>query len=126
MMKRFAVLPKWVVWLFFCVGLFAGVCIRSLTILAHYSPDAAAWVWRVAMVSYTFFFGYRYLIGIRRRRIILENKLVDAVTKSDLDDTSRAGMLYILNSITRSKELFNYAFICVISVIALVLDFIFA
>ena len=125
-MDRFSVLPKWIVLMFFWVGLIAGVCIRSLTLLAKISPDASVWVWRFAMVCYTFFFGYRYLIGIRRKRIIVENKLIDAVQGSDLEETSRAGVLYILNSIVRSKELINYAFICIISVIALLLDFIFA
>lgn len=126
-MDRFAVLPKWVVLMFFWIGLIAGVCIRSLTLLAQVSPQASAWVWRFAMVCYTFFFGYRYLIGIRRKRIIVENNLMDAVRGADdLDETSRAGVLYILSSIVRSKELVNYAFICIISVIALLLDFFFA
>jgi hypothetical protein len=125
-MNRFSVLPKWVVLLFFWIGLTAAVCIRSLTLVAQVNPVASTWIWRFAMVCYTFFFGYRYLIGVRRRRIIQENKLIDAVQKSEgLDDTSRAGVLYILNSITRSKELFNYAFICCLSVVALVLDLIF-
>lgn len=126
-MNRFSVLPKWVVLLFFWIGLTAAVCIRSLTLLAHANPQASVWVWRFAMICYTFFFGYRYVIGTRRIRIIRENKLIDAVQNVDsLDETSRAGVLYILNSITRSKELFNYAFICILSMVALLLDFFFA
>lgn len=123
-MDRFSVLPKWVVLLFFWIGLTAAVCIRSLTLLAHYSPEASAWVWRFAMLCYTFFFGYRYLIGKRRCRIILENGLVAEVEKAEgLDTSTRQATLYILNSIIRSKELFNYAFICILSVVALLLDF---
>ena len=123
-MNRFSVLPKWVVLLFFWIGLTAAVCIRSLTLLAHYSPAASVWVWRFAMLSYTFFFGYRYLIGKRRIGIVCDNKLIDEVEKADaLDPVTRQAVLYILNSIVRSKELFNYAFICILSIVALLLDF---
>jgi hypothetical protein len=123
MNKNFSVLPKWVVLLFFWLGLTAAVCIRSLTLLAHYSPAASTWVWRFAMLSYTFFFGYRYLIGRRRRNIIRDNCLIDEMEKAEaLDPSSRQATLYILNSIMRSKELFNYAFICILSVVALLLD----
>lgn len=75
------------------------------------------------MVSYTIFFGYRYWIGTRRRRIILNQNLVAQIeTAEGLNDTARQATLYILNSIIRSKELFNYAFICVLSIFALLLD----
>lgn len=123
MSGSFQVLPKWVVLLFFWVGLIAAVCIRSLTLLTHYSPVAAGWVWRFAMVSYTFFFGYRYLIGKRRMRIVRENQLIKKVEEAGaLDPETQKATLYILNSIVRSKELFNYVFICILSVVALLLD----
>lgn len=123
-MNRFNVLPKWVVLLFFWLGLTAAVCIRSLTLLAHYNPVASIWVWRFAMLSYTFFFGYRYLIGRRRRNIICSSNLINKIQKNQaLDSATRQATLYVLNSIMRSKELFNYAFICILSVVALLLDF---
>ncbi|MBC8206205.1 MAG: hypothetical protein ISR85_06750 [Kiritimatiellales bacterium] len=123
-MNRFSVLPKWVILLFFWIGLTAAVCIRSLTLVAHYSPAASVWLWRFAMLCYTFFFGYRYLIGRRRRNIVHSNKLIDEVEKAEeFDPATRQAMLYVLNSIMRSKELFNYAFICILSVVALLLDF---
>lgn len=125
-MNRFTVLPKWVALLFFWIGLGAGICIRSLTLVAQVSPDASAWVWRVAMVSYTFFFGYRYIIGVRRKRIIKDCALIQKVKDSEgLDETTRLGVLYVLNSITRSLELINYAFISMLSIVALILDFFF-
>ena len=106
MRNNFNVLPKWVVLLFFWLGLTAAVCIRSLTLLSHYNPAAAEWTWRFAMVSYTFFFGYRYWIGKRRMRIVRENQLIENIGKADwLDPTTRQATLYILNSIIRSKEL---------------------
>lgn len=123
-MNHFSVLPKWVVLLFFWLGLTAAVCIRSLMIVSRHSPEAAQWIWRFAMLCYTFFFGYRYLIGKRRRSIIREYHLIAEVENADsLAPATRQAVLYILNSITRSKELFNYAFICLLSILALLLDF---
>lgn len=126
MTDKFRVLPRWVVLVFFWIGLVAAVSIRSLTLLAHVNPQASVWVWRFAMICYTVFFGYRYWIGIRRKRIVQENSLIEAVRNADaLEPTVQRATLYILHSITRSKELFNYAFICILSMVALVLDLIF-
>ncbi len=127
MPDNYRVLPKWVVLLFFWIGLSAGLSIRLLTLLSHYSPAAAGWVWRYAMVCYTFFFGYRYLIGTRRMRIVRENRLIEKMEQAaSLDPNTRQATLYILNSIVRSKELFNYALICILSITALVLDLFFS
>lgn len=83
----------------------------------------ALFVWRFAMISYTIFFAYRYIIGRRRREIIVRHKLIEKISNADqLDEIAREANLYILRSITRSKELFNYAFICLLSIAALILD----
>jgi hypothetical protein len=121
------VLPKWVVLLFFWLGLTAAVCIRSLMLVSHYSPQAAHWIWRFAMLAYTFFFGYRFVIGKRRRNIIFNQNLIEEVEQvKGFDPSSRQAVLYILNSIVRSKELVNYGVICLLSVLALLLDLLLA
>ena len=124
MNKQFAVLPKWLINLFLWIGLTAGIAVRSLMILNRANPAAAVWVWRFAMASYFIFFAYRYFIGRRRKLVVTNHKLIDHITQAEgLDETAREGTLYILRSIVRSKELFNYAFICILSLVALVLDF---
>jgi hypothetical protein len=75
------------------------------------------------MVCYIFFFGYRYLIGRRRRNIIQRHELIAGIEgAAGLDPVTRDATLYILRSITRSKELFNYALIFSLSLAALVID----
>lgn len=126
-MERFHVLPKGVVLLFFWLGLTAAVCIRSLMLVSHYNPQAAHGIWRFAMISYTFFFGYRFVIGKRRRNIILDQKLIEEVEQVEgLAPDNRQALLYILNSIVRSKELVNYGVIYLLSIVALLLDFLLA
>ncbi len=125
MNNEFKVLPRWTIYLFLWIGLMAGIAVRSLMLLNRVNPVAAIWVWRFAMFSYTVFFGYRYIITRRRRRIIANHHLLARIGEAEeLAPTTREATLYILRSITRSKELFNYAFICVLSIVALILDFV--
>lgn len=125
MNNQFKVLPRWMIHLFLWIGLLAGIAVRSLMLLNRYNPVAAIWVWRFAMTSYTVFFGYRYLITRRRRNIIANQRLAERIADAEgLDSNTREATLYILRSIMRSKELFNYAFICILSLVALALDFI--
>lgn len=124
MNNEFKVLPRWTIHLFLWIGLTAGIAVRSLMLLNRANPQAAVWVWRFAMFSYFFFFAYRFIIGRRRRRVVTSHGLIEKIQQAEgLDETTRKGTVYILSSIIRSKELFNYAFICLLSLIALVLDF---
>lgn len=125
MKNEFSVLPRWTIHLFLWIGLLAGIAVRSLTILSRVDAELSVGVWRFAMISYTVFFGYRYVITKRRRRIIARHELIEEIqAATDLDPLKQQALTYILRSITRSKELFNYAFICILSLIALTIDFI--
>lgn len=125
MNHEFKVLPQWMIHLFLWIGLMAGIAVRSLMMLNRINPEAAVVVWRLAMFSYIIFFGYRWVIARRRRRVVTRNELIQKISATEeLDPTTREATLYILRSITRSKELFNYAFICLLSLIVLALDFI--
>lgn len=124
MNNEFKVLPRWTIHLFLWIGLTAGIAVRSLMLLNRCNPEAAIWLWRFAMFSYTVFFGYRYIIARRRRRVVTHHELIEKIEQlKNLDPITRDATVYILRSITRSKELFNYGFICLLSLVALVLDF---
>lgn len=124
MINDFKVQPRWIIHFFLWLGLLAGIAVRSLTILSRINPDIVIWVWRFAMVSYTIFFGYRYKIAHRRRRIVEEYHLQEHVEQmQELDTKTKEAMTYVMRSISRSKELFNYAFIASLSLIALIIDF---
>ncbi len=124
MKNEFTVLPKGLILFFLWLGLLAGIAVRSLMIVNRINPEAAVWIWRFAMSSYFIFFAYRYLITKRRRGVILRHNLIEQIQNAPgLDETARKGTLYILQSVIRSKELFNYAFISLLSLIALIVDF---
>jgi hypothetical protein len=120
---QITVLPRWIITLFLWIGLSAAISIRLLAFLNRVDPVLASWVWRFAMLAYTFFFGYRYWIARRRRHVVERHALIQQVEACTcFDGAEKLALLYILKSIMRSKELFNYAFICLLSIIALTLD----
>lgn len=110
--------------MFLWIGLLAGIAVRSITFFDRFNPGAVIWVWRYAMISYTVFFGYRYLITRKRRRIVSEMQLESKISELEgMDAEDKKATLYVLRSIMRSKELINYSFICILSLVALALDF---
>lgn len=116
-------LPKWMINLFFCIGLFSAVCIRALTIINHYNPRWAGYAWRTAVIGYIFFFGYRFYVANKRRRSIVGNRLIEEVEQcAGLDREKKVELLYLLNSIRKSKEIYNYAFIFILSILAIAID----
>lgn len=123
MNKDIKVQPRWVIHFFLWLGLFAGTAVRSLTLVSRINADAAIMVWRIAMICYTVFFGYRYMIARRRRRVVNNYRLMEHIERAQgLDPETRDAMRYILKSVVRSKELFNYAYISSLSLIALFID----
>jgi hypothetical protein len=116
-------LPKWVINLFFFIGLFSAICIRALMIINHYSPRWAGYAWRTAVIGYIFFFSYRFYIAGKRRRSITQFRLIEEVEQCNaLKPETKSELLYILGSIRKSKETYNYAFIFVLSIIAIIID----
>ncbi len=119
----FKVMPPWMVLGFFWIGLIGASSVRLLAFVTRYDAHAALWLWRFAMACYVLFFGYRVWIGYRRRHLIRSQNLVEHVSAARFaDPQAQEATLYILHSILRSKELFNYTFIWLLSVGALLID----
>ncbi len=115
-------LPAWVINLFFIIGLISAFLFRLLIFFNYYYTQYSRIVWYSAVVGYICFFGYRYYISLKRRRTILQHALPQKVADSNIDEIYRDEVIYILNSITKSKEMLNYVFIFSVSFIAIVLD----
>ena len=117
------VVPKWMVLLFFWLGLMGAISVRLLGIVGRYDAEAALWLWRFSMVCYILFFGYRVWIGYRRRNLIMRNQLIEHVENAQFSDPhAQEYSVYILRSLMRSKELFNYTIIWGLSILAFLVD----
>lgn len=121
------VVPQWMVLGFFWIGLVGASLVRLLALISRYDAQAALWVWRGAMLCYVLFFGYRVWIGRRRRSLIIHRNLIEKLSHVQFaDPDDQQAVLYVLRSILRSKELFNYTFIWGLSVAALLIELVWS
>lgn len=116
-------LPKSIINLFFLIGIFSAVAFRSLTIIDFLGSAYVRLAWYLAVIGYVIFFGFRFYIALKRRSAILENRLIEKMNDVDcMAENDREEIKYLLNSIIKSKEIYNYLFIFVISIVAIALD----
>lgn len=117
------VFPIYIVNLFFFIGLFSALCFRSILILDKTIPELVRPVWYMSVIGYIFFFAYRWIVTERRRKYVHKTHIIDKL-KSDqkLNENDRAIMLFLLNSLSKSRENLNYLAIFILSIIAIIID----
>jgi uncharacterized membrane protein len=117
------VFPPWIINLFFALGLVSAFAFRSIIVFEHVNPVLVRPIWYFAVVGYIFFFIYRYSISRKRRAVIIEYNLIEKIEKrEDLTDEEREAAIYSLSSLVKSREIFNYLFISILSVLAIAAD----
>ena len=80
-------------------------------------------VWYFGVTGYTVFFLYRYRISQRRKRTIEQSGIVEKLRAGEaLTAEDREATLYLVNSIRKSPEDWNYLAIFALSVVAVILD----
>lgn len=121
--RKFHIVPKYVIYSFFVLGLLSAIAFRALIVFQHLEPDWVRTVWYIGTIGYFFFFLYRYKITKKRKRTVEELRLIDKL-KSDapLTGEDREVVLYLLSSIKMSLEDLNYAIIFMLSIIAVLAD----
>ena len=115
-------MPLWVINLFFFIGLFSGLLFRSIILVNRFDPALGRTVWYIAVSGYLLFFGYRFHISKKRREVIHSRNLIYKVENSRLPEEDRESLVYLLRSLTKSKEMFNYILIFILSGLAMALD----
>lgn len=115
---------KKVILFFFLIGLCSALLFRLIIFLNYIDTAYSRLAWYLGVVGYLFFFGFRFYISLKRRNVIIKNELISKIKNSNLDQASVKDVSYILNSITKSKEMFNYIFIFITSGLAIIFDII--
>jgi hypothetical protein len=117
------IVPKYVVYVFFLLGLASAIAFRAIIIFQHLEPSWVRPVWYIGTAGYFLFFLYRYWITRKRKKAIEEFQLIEKIRASAcLKDEDRDVLLYLLSSIRLSLEDINYAIIFVLSVLAVAAD----
>ena len=123
--KRPHIVPKYVVYSFFLLGLVSAIAFRAIIVLQHLEPSWVRPVWYIGTAGYVLFFLYRYRITRKRKKAVEDFQLIEKIrTNACLQDDDREVLLYLLSSIRLSLEDINYAIIFVLSVIAVAADLI--
>ena len=105
------------------VGLLSSVAFRAIILFQKFAPEWVRTVWYIGVTGYMIFFLYRYGISQRRKHTIERTGLIAKLESgTPLDATDRAAALYLVNSIRKSPEDWNYLAIGVLSVITVILD----
>ena len=123
MNRRPHILPKYIVYGFFVIGLISAIAFRAIIVFQHIEPSWVRPVWYAGIVGYIFFFLYRYRITKKRKKAIDDFELIDKVkTNACLTEEDREIVLYLLSSIKSSPEDLNYAIIFILSILAILAD----
>ena len=123
--KKPHVLPKYIIYGFFILGLISAIAFRGIIVFQHLEPQWVRPVWYIGIVGYIFFFLYRYRITKKRKRAIDDFQLIEKVkANACLNDSDREVVLYLLSSIKSSLEDMNYAIIFLLSIAAILADII--
>jgi len=117
------VVPRYVIYGFFVLGLVSAIAFRAIIVLEHLEPSWVRPAWYLGAIGYFLFFLYRYRITRKRKRAIEDFRLIEKLkANACLPEEDREVVLYLLSSVKSSLEDINYAIIFVLSVIAIAAD----
>lgn len=114
--------PPWIIRFFFIVGIISAIFFRLLVVFNYFWQPMGRVVWYCGVIGYILFFGFRFYISRKRRRVIIENDLINKLEEDSLNREEREEIQYILSSLIKSKEMINYIFIFALSGMAIVVD----
>ena len=117
------IVPKPVIIGFFILGLLSSVAFRALILIQRFEPGWVRPVWYFGVLGYMVFFIYRYAISQRRKRVVSQSNLIEKIRDGkSLNADERDAALYLLNSVRKSQEDWNYLAIFALSILAIALD----
>jgi hypothetical protein len=121
--NKIHIVPKYVMYSFFILGLLSAIAFRSIIIFQGIEPLWVRPVWYIGTVGYFLFFLYRYNISKKRKKAVEKFQLIEKLeTNACLTEKDREVVLYLLSSIKFSLEDINYAIIFLLSVLAVIAD----
>ncbi|UKL13730.1 hypothetical protein [Dissulfurimicrobium hydrothermale] len=121
-----AAFPAWVAWLAFSIGLTGAVFVRLILVAKAYWPDMIRPFWYIAILGNMIFFLFRAFITYRRKGLIARLNLLEKLqNKNSLCPQDYMALRYLITSLYTSKEMWNYAVIFILSILAIVWDLVF-
>ena len=73
------IVPKYVVYSFFLLGLVSAIAFRAIIVLQHLEPSWVRPVWYIGTAGYVLFFLYRYRITRKRKNAVEDFQLIEKI-----------------------------------------------
>jgi uncharacterized membrane protein YbhN (UPF0104 family) len=107
---------------YFWSGIIATFAYRIINFLTNFNPIWAQVAWYAGTVGFILYFMHRYQISEKRSRLIKEYALEKKMAESkELAPDEKEILAYIFSTLQSSKEKWNYIFIFVVSILALII-----
>jgi hypothetical protein len=117
------IIPKPLIMAFFVLGVLSSVAFRLILIFQKFKPGWVRPVWYFGVLGYMAFFIYRYYISLRRKRVVAQSGIIAKLRGGEtLSADDREAALYLLSSIQKSPEDWNYLAIFILSILAIAVD----
>ena len=117
------VMPSWVTWLAFFIGLTGSLSLRLILVAKQYQPELVRLFWYIGVVGNMLFFLFRNYISVKRRRLIAAMSLREKLeARRPLSEEDYQAIHYLISSLYVSKERWNYAIIYFFSLLAILWD----
>jgi len=102
------IVPKYVVYTFFLLGLVSAIAFRAIIVFQHLEPSWVRPAWYIGTAGYFLFFLYRYRITRKRKKAVEAFQLIEKIkVNACLEPEERDVLLYLLSSIKLSLEDIN-------------------
>jgi len=116
-------LPPFVIYFLFILGIISAIAFRVIIVVQRVEPSWVRPVWYIGTIGYMIFFIYRYYISKKRKMAIERFQLLEKVKSNTcLTHEDRETVIYLLSSIKKSPEDFNYFIIFLLSIMAITID----
>lgn len=109
-------------WFFFWSGIVATFAYRVIVIVNHFDKTWALVLWYIGTIGFIIYFIHRYQISETRAKIIETQNLDQKISSiASLTQEDKDAMSYIFSTLKSTREKWNYIFIFVVSILALIL-----
>lgn len=110
---------------FFWSGVIATLAYRIIIVLNFYSPLWVKVAWYIGTIGFIIYFWHRFDIQKKRAELVIDYNLLEAVEKGQYENQKQKEALkYIVKTSLTSKSRWNSAFICLLSILALIVGLI--
>ncbi|OGE18870.1 hypothetical protein A3J19_04940 [Candidatus Daviesbacteria bacterium RIFCSPLOWO2_02_FULL_41_8] len=107
---------------FFWSGIIATFCYRAIVVINNYSHFWTQIFWYIGTVGFIIYFAHRYQISEKRAKLIKKYGFDEKLKNlNGLSEEEKDALKYIFNTLQSSKEKWNFIFIFVLSLVALIL-----